>query len=83
MKKDIHIHISIGALIRQKLKDDGRKVSWLAGKINRDSSALYKTLKKPDMNTALLMQICEELKTDFFALFSAALKEKKDAGETK
>ncbi|MDR3235707.1 MAG: XRE family transcriptional regulator [Prevotellaceae bacterium] len=81
MKKDIHI--SIGTLIRQQLKDDGRGVAWLAKKINCDRSTLYKTLKKPDINTALLMQICEELKTDFFVLFSNALKEKKEAGETK
>ena len=63
---DIHI----GKLIRNKLKEDGRSVSWLARKIHCKRDNIYKIFDRTSVDTALLLRISFVLKTDFFMYLS-------------
>ena len=62
--------IHIGKLIRNKLYDDGRSVSWLAKKIHCKRDNIYKIFDRVSVDTALLLRISFVLKTDFFAYLS-------------
>jgi len=64
------IDIDIGALILQKLKDNGQAVSWLAEKVNSDRSNFYRILKRKHIDSQLLMNISQALNYDFFACLS-------------
>jgi len=66
METEIHI----GMLIRQKLKEDGRSAVWLARKMNRERSAVYKIFKAQDINTCQLAQISVILKYNFFVHYT-------------
>ena len=67
MNKD---EINIGSLIKNKLKEDGRSVSWLAKKICCDRTNIYKIFKKSSINASLLQKIGKILGTDFFMYYS-------------
>jgi len=62
--------IHIGRLIRNKLKEEGRSVSWLAKKIHCKRDNIYKIFDRTSVDTALLLRISFVLKTDFFACLS-------------
>jgi len=62
--------IHIGKLIHDKLKEDGRSVSWLAKKIHCKRDNIYKIFDRTSVDTALLLRISFVLKTDFFAYMS-------------
>lgn len=66
----MHENIDIGALISQRLKENGQAVSWLAGKVNTDRSNFYRILKRNHIDTHLLMDISRALNYDFFACYS-------------
>ena len=66
----MHDNIDIGALILQKLKENGQAVSWLAKKVNTDRSNFYRILKRKHIDSQLLMDISRTLNFDFFACFS-------------
>jgi len=68
--------IPIGELIKQKLKDNDRHISWLAKKVNCDRSNLYKKLKNNNIEINLLFRISEILQEDFFAYYSEMLSSK-------
>lgn len=59
--KEIHI----GNMIRDRLKAEGRSMTWFAKLIHSDRSNAYKMLKKPSMDVSLLMFISEQLRYDF------------------
>lgn len=59
--KEIHI----GNMIRDRLKAEGRSMTWFAKLIHCDRSNAYKMLKKPSMDVALLMFISEQLRYNF------------------
>ena len=63
-------NIDIGALIFQKLKENGQAVSWLAKKVNSDRSNFYRILKQNHIDTQLLLDISKALDYDFFACYS-------------
>jgi hypothetical protein len=69
MEKEIHI----GRLIRQRLKEQGRSVKWLAENLDCEYSSLYKKLKNSYIYTDLLCEISEILDEDFFAFYSQSL----------
>jgi len=70
----MHDNIDIGALILQRLKDNGQAVSWLAAKVNSDRSNFYRILKRKYIDTQLLMDISKALNYDFFACLSEHYK---------
>ena len=62
--------IQIGALIKQKCKEQGRSPSWLAKKIHCSRTNVYKIFEKTSINGALMQKIGLVLETDFFAYYS-------------
>jgi hypothetical protein len=63
--------LPIGLVIKQKLKERERSVSWLARKINYDRSSLNTMLNKQEyMHSAILWRISVVMKIDFFAYYS-------------
>jgi hypothetical protein len=63
--------INIGQLIRNKLKADGRSVSWLAKQIYCNRSSLYRVFKQNSIDTDLLMRISKALHYNFFESISS------------
>jgi len=68
--------IHIGSLIRNKLKEDGRSVTWLAKKIHCKRDNVYKIFDRTSVDTELLLRISLVLKTNFFAYLSDFFNEK-------
>jgi hypothetical protein len=66
MKEEIHI----GNIISQRLKELGIKKKWLAGQVHCTQSNFCKILKKPSMDTDLLLRISLVLQIDFFSPLS-------------
>ncbi|MDR2010544.1 MAG: XRE family transcriptional regulator [Bacteroidales bacterium] len=62
--------IHIGKSIKNKMVEDGRKVSWLAEKLHCDPSNIHKIFKKTDINTTQLLKISLILDFDFFNEYS-------------
>ena len=70
-KKKTIERIHIGSLIRKQLKQDGRKVTWLAEKISCTRPHLYKIFRKTNIDCELLTRISIALDFDFFQYYSA------------
>ena len=68
----LHSEIHIGKLIQNKLREDGRSVSWLAKKIHCKRDNVYKIFDRSSIDTELLLRISFALNTDFFAYMSDA-----------
>ena len=62
--------VHIGRLIHKKIKDDGRKATWLADKIGCERTNIYKIFNKQSIDTMQLQLISIALNTDFFAYYS-------------
>lgn len=69
--------MKVGQLIRQKLLEDGRTVTWFATQICCARTHVYKIFDKTDIDTGLLMRISRVLKHDFFKDFSREFSKKK------
>jgi hypothetical protein len=69
--------IPIGEIIKQKLKENDRSISWLAKKVNLDSSNFLKKLNHNNIELALLFRISAILQEDFFASCSKIFQGKK------
>ena len=66
MNRQIHI----GELICNKLNEEQRSIAWLAQKVHHSRSSFYKLLKKPSIDTKLLLDISVALQFDFFSCYS-------------
>ncbi len=66
--------IHIGKAIHEKIKEQGRKMTWLAGQLNCDRTNIYKILKKPHLDSELLLRISKILDHDFFNFYSEDVK---------
>jgi len=77
-------NINIGEAIKKKMEEDGRKVSWLAEKINCNRNNIYRIYEKKHLDTELLLQICVHLEIDLFSLYSQQINEEihKKGGKT-
>ena len=62
MRVDIHI----GKKIQERMKEEGRSVSWLAKKLNCNRSNIYKIYERANMDIILLSRISRILNYDFF-----------------
>lgn len=67
----------IGKLIKAKLKEQGRTITWLAKQLSFTRENLYNIFSRDHINTDLLLQISELLGYDFFKEFSRYLEKKK------
>jgi len=61
--------IHIGTLIKNKLKEDGRSVSWLAQKIHCKRCNIYDIFNRASIDTTQLLNISLALNTNFFEYF--------------
>jgi len=64
----------IGEIIKQKLSEQERSISWLAKKVNLDSSNFLKKLNHNNIELDLLFRISKILQEDFFAYCSQIFK---------
>lgn len=63
------IEIHIGKLIRQKLKEQGRTVTWFAAQIPCTRKHAYRIFNNPNINTELLIRINAILDYNFFEYY--------------
>ena len=65
----------LGKLIKAKLKEQKRSISWLAQEIDCDRSNLSKFLKRYDIYPSVVKKISKALNYDIFQDLSADLLE--------
>lgn len=63
--------LNIGQCIKEEMLKQERTMSWLARKLNRDRSAVYRMLNKNSIDTNTLADIARLLNRDFFMELSA------------
>lgn len=63
--------LNIGQCIKEEMLKQERTMSWLARKLNRDRSAVYRMLNKNSIDTNTLSEILRLLNRDFFRDLSA------------
>lgn len=63
--------LNIGLCIKEEMLKQERSMSWLARKLNRDRSSLYRMLNKNSIDTNTLSEISRLLNRDFFRDLSA------------
>ena len=64
----------VGKLIEKKMEEKGIKASWLAEKINRDKSVVYRIFKQQSIHMGMLDQICLNLEHDFYSDCSKVMR---------
>ncbi len=78
MKDKINTTIAIGELIKQELKKQGKTTVWLSRQLGCHRTNIYKVYGRSSVDTAMLFHISQLLHTDFFKLYSDALKSVKE-----
>ena len=63
--------LNIGLCIREEMLKQERSMSWLARKLNKERSVVYRMLNKNSMDTNTLAEISRLLNRDFFVELSA------------
>lgn len=58
--------VNVGQRIKQELQRQERTVSWLARKLNCTRAAVYRIFDKNSIDTALLANISQVLRYNFF-----------------
>ena len=61
--------IHIGKLIRKKLREQGRTVTWFAAQIPCTRKHAYRIFNNPNINTELLIRISAILDYNFFEYY--------------
>jgi len=74
-RKSMKENLPIGNLIRQELKRQDSSIAWLARKVDYPPGRMYKILKRDHLDTALIYNISKVLEYDFFAHYSAFLRD--------
>ncbi|MDE6556439.1 MAG: hypothetical protein K2K55_05690 [Duncaniella sp.] len=67
--------IFIGKIIEEELRRQERSVTWLSRKIHCDRRNVYDIFSRQCIDTDLLYKLCVALNKDFFAYFSASLRD--------
>ena len=68
--------INIGECIKEEMTRQDRSISWLARKLNKNRTAVYRIISKNSIDTHLLSSISMLLHRDFFADLSCEIKDK-------
>ena len=69
-KSTMYKQIHIGALIRDKLKEEERSIAWFARKLHCDRTNIYKIFQKQHLDSELLLKISIVLNYNFFSHYS-------------
>ncbi len=78
MKDKINTTFVIGELIKQELKKQGKTSVWLSRQLGCHRTNIYKIYERSSIDTAMLFHISQLLNTDFFKVYSEALKKVKE-----
>jgi len=70
LEKSIHI----GAIIKDKLTQERRSVSWFADQMNCDRSNMYKLLSRAHLDSNFILRASKILEYNFFKDISALLE---------
>ena len=65
----------IGHLIKQKVEEQGRSVTWLARGLSNGRTNVYNIYEKKSIDADLLLRISVLLDYDFFADYSREFEE--------
>ena len=76
LEKSIHI----GAIIKDKLAQERRSVSWFADQMNCDRSNMYKLLSRAHLDSNFILRASKILEYNFFKDISALLEEAAESG---
>lgn len=57
---------SLGLLIKQELKNQGRTISWFASQLSCNRANVYNIFQRENIDVELLMKISKILKRNFF-----------------
>ena len=72
--------INIGENIKEELDRQERTISWLARKLNRTRTYVYRMLKKNSIDTSVLAQISQLLGRDVFQELSQEFSDSQEIG---
>lgn len=61
--------IHIGQLIRNKLREQGRTVTWFADRLCCTRANVYKIFAKDNIDIKLLLKVSEILDVNFFEIY--------------
>lgn len=67
--------IHIGKLIQSQMEVEGRKVSWLAARLNCSRNCIYQIYQKEFIDTDKLLKISTLLDFDFFQYYTEYIEE--------
>lgn len=67
--------IHIGERIKEELQQQGRSVSWFAGKLYCDRTNVYDIFKRQSLDTELLLRISIILRHNFFDPYNQLYEE--------
>jgi len=68
--------LHIGELIKKKMGEEGKRVSWIARKIGRDKSAIYRIFRQESIHMEMLDQVCLYLEYDFYSDCSKGMRKR-------
>lgn len=71
--------VNIGQAIREEMDRTGRTVIWLSKQLGTNRMACYRIFNSYSIDTQMLLRISVLLGRDFFALYSAALREESES----
>lgn len=69
----------IGEKIRERLEERKRTVVWFSRELSCSRTNVYKIFEKANLDTGLLMRICQILEHDFFQYYSKEFRHQKTA----
>jgi len=78
MRVSMTNEIHIGRIIREKLREKERTVTWFAQKLCCVRPNVYKIFEKQSVDTILLLRISIILEEDFFLLYSNIIDKKQE-----
>ena len=75
MRQNRNANIDIGLAVRNKMREQGTTIAWLARQVKCDRSNLYKQLHHTHIYPELLLQISIALKTNFFIYYTDCFRQ--------
>ena len=76
LEKSIHV----GTIIKDKLAQERRSISWFADQMNCDRSNMYKLLSRAHLDSNFILRASKILEYNFFKDISALLEEAAESG---
>lgn len=73
--------VHIGAIIQERLRQEGRSIGWFAKEMNCDRSNMYKMLGRAHLDSNFILRASKILEHDFFKDISSLLEENLDSSD--